>query len=122
LKVTVLLAVPGKERRIGGRTILTTSGGRTLYTNSAEKKGKFICTKKSACLASWPPLLVARGGKLTGPVKLGTIERPDGGTQVTYRGRPLYTFAPDGKPGQVKGEGLKFVGTWHAATVSKQMR
>ena len=39
----------------------------------------------------WPPLLVKAGAKPTvGPglsaAKLGTIKRPDGGTQVTYNG------------------------------------
>jgi predicted lipoprotein with Yx(FWY)xxD motif len=52
-----------------------------------------------------------------GPAKLGTIRRPEGTLQVTYRGLPLYTFASDKKPGQVKGEGLKDVGVWHAALV-----
>jgi predicted lipoprotein with Yx(FWY)xxD motif len=37
--------------------------------------------------------------------------------QVTFHGRPLYTYAGDKKPGQAKGEGLKDAGTWHAALV-----
>jgi predicted lipoprotein with Yx(FWY)xxD motif len=52
-----------------------------------------------------------------GPAKLGTIQRPEGTIQVTYRGLPLYTFAADKKRGQVKGDGLKDVGTWHPATI-----
>jgi predicted lipoprotein with Yx(FWY)xxD motif len=45
------------------------------------------------------------------------VKRPEGDLQVTFRGRPLYTFGGDKKPGQVKGEGLKDVGVWHAALV-----
>lgn len=111
-----------KEARYKGRTILTTANRRTLYSLSAEKKGKFICTKRSGCLGIWHPLLLPHGAKLVGPVKLGTVRRPDGGVQVTFHGRPLYTFAQDMKPGQVKGDGLKDVGTWHPATVSKRKR
>jgi predicted lipoprotein with Yx(FWY)xxD motif len=109
-----------KEARYKGRTILTTATGHTLYSLSVEKNGKFICTKSSGCLALWHPLMIASGAKPVGPVMLGTIKRPEGGTQVTFHGRPLYSFAPDKKPGQAKGEGIKDVGTWHAATVGKQ--
>lgn len=100
-----------------GRTVLTTTKGRTLYSLSVETHGKFICT--GSCLASWKPLLVPKGVKPKGPVKLGTISRPEGKTQVTFKGRPLYSFNGDVKPGEANGEGLKDVGTWHAAKVAK---
>jgi predicted lipoprotein with Yx(FWY)xxD motif len=97
-----------------GKTVLTTTSGRTLYSLSVEKNGKFICT--GSCLSAWHPLMVPAGVRPTGPVKLGTIERPEGGTQVTYKGRPLYRFSGDAKAGQANGEGIKDVGTWHAAS------
>jgi predicted lipoprotein with Yx(FWY)xxD motif len=100
-----------------GRTILTTTKGRTLYSLSAETKGRFICT--GACVFTWHPLLVPAGVKPTGPVKLGTIKRPEGKTQVTFKGRPLYSFAGDSKAGDVNGEGIRDVGTWHAAVTAK---
>jgi predicted lipoprotein with Yx(FWY)xxD motif len=62
--------------------------------------------------------VIARGVKPTGAPKLGTIRRPDGRIQVTYRGGPLYTFYLDRKRGDVKGEGFKDVGIWHAASPS----
>ena len=97
-----------------GKTVLTSTTGRTLYGLSVEKNGKFICT--GSCLSAWHPLTVPAGVKPTGPVKLGTIERPEGGIQVTYKGRPLYRFSGDTKAGEANGEGIKDVGTWHAAT------
>jgi predicted lipoprotein with Yx(FWY)xxD motif len=106
-----------KTRNVKGKTLLTTTGGRTLYTLSVEKHGKFVCTMESGCTGIWRPLTVAAGVKPQGPVKLGTVKRPEGTVQVTYRGLPLYTFASDKKAGQVKGEGLKDVGVWHAAFV-----
>ncbi len=99
-----------------GRTILTTTKGRTLYSLSAETNGRFICT--ASCLATWHPLVVPKGVKPKGPAKLGTIERPEGKTQVTFKGRPLYSFAGDSKAGDANGEGIMDVGTWHAATTS----
>lgn len=97
-----------------GKTVLTSTAGRTLYSLSVEKNGKFICT--GSCLSVWHPLTVPAGVKPTGPVKLGTIERPEGRIQVTYKGRPLYRFGGDTKAGEANGEGIKDVGTWHAAT------
>ncbi len=101
------------ETLSGGGSVLANLKGRTLYSLSVEKHGKFICT--GGCLSIWHPLVVAKGVKPTGPVSLGTVERPDGKTQVTYRGRPLYRFAEDTKAGEAHGEGIKDVGTWHAA-------
>jgi predicted lipoprotein with Yx(FWY)xxD motif len=111
-----------KSLRLGRRTVLTTISGRTLYSLSVERHGKFICTEASGCTGIWHPLTVAAGFVPKGPVKLGTIARPEGTIQVTYRGRPLYTFAADKKPGQAKGEGLKDVGTWHAAFIPAPSR
>ena len=96
-----------------GTSVLANLRGRTLYSLSVEKHGKFICT--GGCLSIWHPLVVAKGVRPTGPVTLGTVKRPDGKTQVTYRGRPLYSFADDTKTGEANGEGFKDVGTWHAA-------
>jgi predicted lipoprotein with Yx(FWY)xxD motif len=79
--------------------IVVNSSGFTLYHNTKEK-GSIKCT--GACAKVWPPLLV----------KLGKIKRPDGSFQVTYFGKPLYRYAPDTKPGNVKGEGIG--GIWFA--------
>jgi len=99
-----------------GHTVLTRTNGHTLYSLSVETNGRFVCT--GGCLGTWKPLVVPRGVKPKGPVKLGTIRRPDGKTQVTFKGRPLYSFDGDAKPGEANGEGFKDVGTWHAAVVA----
>lgn len=96
------------------KTVLTNTKGLTLYTLSGETNGKFICT--GTCLSSWPPLLVTPGTTPKGPVKLGTIKRPEGKTQVTYKGMPVYTFSGDSRKGETNGEGLRDVGVWHAVT------
>src|SRR4051794_38252072 len=100
-----------------GKKVLVTRSGMTLYSLSAETNGRFIC-KDGTCLSLWHPLAVAKGTKPAGAAHLATVRRPDGRTQVTYKGRPLYTFVQDKKPGQAKGEGFKDVGTWHVASVS----
>jgi predicted lipoprotein with Yx(FWY)xxD motif len=120
--VAVPMALAGGSKTVAGeatakslhKTVLTNTRGLTLYTLSGETGGKFICT--GACLKSWPPLLVTAGTKPKGPVKLGTIKRPEGKTQVTFKGMPVYTFSGDSKKGEANGEGLKDVGVWHAVT------
>jgi predicted lipoprotein with Yx(FWY)xxD motif len=103
-----------KTAKVLGSNGLVNRAGMTLYSLSAETHGRFICTDKG-CLSLWKPLIVARGVKPTGASHLGTVRRPDHRTQVTYRGKPLYTFAEDKKTGDAKGEGFKDVGTWHVA-------
>jgi predicted lipoprotein with Yx(FWY)xxD motif len=101
-----------------GKTILVNSRGRSLYSLSVERHGKFIC-KTSSCLSVWMPLIVHKGTKPAGVAGLGTVKRPDGRIQVAYHGAPLYTFAQDTKRGDVKGNGFKDVGVWRVVVVSK---
>jgi predicted lipoprotein with Yx(FWY)xxD motif len=100
-----------------GATVLANSQGMTLYHLSAEQNGRFICTS-SSCVGIWHPLTVTNGSTPSGTGSLGTVRRPDGSEQVTYKGMPLYTFAQDAGEGQAKGQGIKDVGTWSAVTVS----
>ena len=108
-----------------GTSVLVNDKGMALYTLSAERGGRFICTKSSmipggsaSCLSLWHPLTVAKGSMPTGAAQLSTITRPDtGATQVTWHGRPLYTFTGDKAPGDTSGNGFKDVGVWKAATL-----
>ncbi len=98
-------------------TILVNSQGMTLYHLSGEVNGKFICTS-SACVGIWHPLIAPSTGAPSGVGSLGTVKRPEGTMQVTYKGTPLYTFTGDQQPGETKGQGIKDVGTWSAVTTS----
>ncbi len=101
---------------------LTGPDGHALYTLSSDSQNGSTCT--GACLANWPPLLVAPGGTVTGPAgatgAFGTITRSDtGATQVTYDGRPIYSFAHDTAAGQTNGQGIKALGgVWLVAALS----
>ena len=57
------------------------------------------------------------GGKAR-PGLLGTVERRDGTTQVTYAGHPLYFYAHEG-PGQVLCHDVEeYGGVWLVVTPS----
>jgi predicted lipoprotein with Yx(FWY)xxD motif len=97
--------------------VLVDSDGMTLYYLKTETPGKIMCT--GSCADAWPPLLLPSGetstaGSGVDASKLGTIARPDGGTQVTYDGKALYLFAGD-QSGQATGQG---VGGFFAVTTS----
>jgi predicted lipoprotein with Yx(FWY)xxD motif len=92
--------------------VLVDSEGHTLYAFSGE-----AC--EGACAKAWPPLLDENGepqpSNGTSAARLGTVERADGTTQVTYAGQPLYTFDGDKSPGEANGDGQSaFGGTWSA--------
>jgi len=78
--------------------ILATQKHLALYTWNKEKDKKVHCT--GSCATTWPPLTVAAHTMVDKHVAgvmgtFGTIVRPDGKTQVTWDGRPLYTFHAD---------------------------
>jgi len=100
-----------------GATVLTDSQGRTLYSLSVEKSGKFICTS-STCTQVWHPLSASAGTPSGSVGSLGRVKRPDGTEQVTYKDQPLYTFANYQAPGDANGQGIKDVGTWTAVVTS----
>lgn len=98
-------------------SLLVTSAGMSLYHYTPDKKGTIKCT--AACAQFWPPLVVKAGAKATAGAgisksKLSTVKRPDGRTQVTYAGFPLYRYSGDKKPGDVKGQGFQKI--WFAVT------
>ena len=97
---------------------LVDNTGKALYANNLETSSKILCSD-SACNAFWMPL-TSRAGLPTAPAgagKLGVTKRPDGSTQVTANGKPLYTFSED-SPGKANGNGFQdqFAGhnfTWN---------
>jgi predicted lipoprotein with Yx(FWY)xxD motif len=128
---TSLPAADGPATTVSARditgvgTILVTSAGDTLYFADQESSGSIQCV--DGCVRIWMPLTAAAGQAATAGSgvggRLATVTRPDGRAQITYDGKPLYTFAQDGGPGHADGNGVtdSFNNTdfqWHAATVS----
>ena len=97
--------------------VLDTSAGLTLYHLTTETGGKIDCT--GACENVWPPALVSGNIPSTPSGASGTfgsIKRPDGSTQLTFDGMPLYTYSGDSAAGQANGQGVQ--GVWFAVTPS----
>ncbi len=95
--------------------VLVDSEGLTLYYFEKDSGGESACY--GACASAWPPLTTNGTPRASGGAessKLGTTERRDGTTQVTYAGWPLYTYAGDSKPGEDNGTDLDSFGApWY---------
>ena len=91
--------------------ILVDADGRSLYTfdRDPENEGKSVCY--GLCANSWPPLKASGGDEGVGDFSI--IKRTDGTMQWAYKGKPLYYWAKDRKPGDTKGDGIYDV--WHLA-------
>lgn len=103
---------------------LANTAGRALYLFTADQqshgKTKAVSNCDDACAVVWPPLLSndkPKAGKQVQATLLGTIQRKDGATQVTYNGWPLYYFSRDQGPGEVNGQDVHgFGGEWYLVT------
>lgn len=101
-------------------TILVDGDGRTLYLFDNDAEGESACT--DACAETWPPLEgEAEAAGDVDPALLGTITRPDGATQATYGGHPLYHYAADSAVGDVNGQAVGDV-WWVVATDGSAIR
>jgi predicted lipoprotein with Yx(FWY)xxD motif len=104
--------------------VLVDSKGFALYSPKQDSSGMIRCT--GSCTAIWVPLTV-KGSPTGDPSvagKLGTVMRPDGRKQVTFDGKPLYTFVEDSSPKTVNGDGAsdQFGGehfNWKVASLGK---
>jgi predicted lipoprotein with Yx(FWY)xxD motif len=89
--------------------VLVDAKGMTVYTFDKDSAGKSACSGQ--CAENWPPV-VAGDAPLSAP--WSALTREDGTRQLAYKGKPLYTFVKDKKPGDKAGDKVKDV--WHVVT------
>ena len=83
-------------------TMLFDGDGQAIYIWEVEESSTAECYDD--CADAWPPVLSDGAPLAMGDVKndlLGTTERTDGTTQVTYNDHPLYYYAHE-DAGEVK--------------------
>ena len=85
--------------------------GMTVYTfdKDTANSGKSACS--GGCLANWPAV---QPGDAAPSAPYSVITRDDGSKQLAYKGKPLYTFVKDKKPGDKAGD--KAMNAWHVVT------
>jgi predicted lipoprotein with Yx(FWY)xxD motif len=105
----VQAAEPPKVAETPKGPALADSRGMTLYTFDKDDGGKSACTGK--CAENWPPLMA--DPTASAPAGYSLVTREDGGKQWAYKGKPLYGWVKDAKPGDTTGDGVN--GSWHIA-------
>ena len=91
--------------------VLTGPNGMTLYTFDKDTagSGKSVCN--GPCATNWPPLMATDADKASGDYSI--VTRDDGKKQWAVKGKPLYYWAKDSKPGDKTGDGFNKV--WQVA-------
>jgi predicted lipoprotein with Yx(FWY)xxD motif len=103
-------AVPAKTADTSKGKTLVDAKGMTLYTFDKDTTaGKSSCNGQ--CATNWPPLTASAS---SGSGDWSVVTRDDGTKQWAYKGKPLYTWAKDTKPGDVTGDGVAS-NSWHVA-------
>jgi predicted lipoprotein with Yx(FWY)xxD motif len=92
-----------------GQTLVDAKG-MTLYVFDKDTAGQSACN--GPCAANWPPALAESDFKAHGDWSV--VDRADGSRQWAYRGRALYRWVKDEKPGDTTGDGF-LNGAWHVA-------
>jgi predicted lipoprotein with Yx(FWY)xxD motif len=103
-------SAPAKTAETSKGMALVDSKGMTLYIFDKDTAGKSACNGQ--CATNWPPLMASANAKAMGDWTV--VARDDGKHQWAYKGKPLYTWAKDTKPGDATGDGVAN-NTWHVA-------
>ena len=92
----------------GTGKVLADENGMVVYQDADDPSDSSSCIEQ--CATTWPPLLIAAGTTVSAGTDvtgtIGSITRPDGATQVTSDGHPLYFYFRDPKPMVSKGIGV----------------
>jgi predicted lipoprotein with Yx(FWY)xxD motif len=89
--------------------VLVNQAGMTLYTYDKDAAGSGKSACNGPCTTNWPPLAADANAKDSGAYTV--VTRDDGSKQWAYKGKPLYLYKTDQKPGDRSGDNFRDV--WH---------
>jgi predicted lipoprotein with Yx(FWY)xxD motif len=93
---------------MAGGGMYTDAKGMTLYTFDKDPaSGPSACS--GGCAQAWPAVMADASDKPQGDWTV--MPAADGGNQWAYKGKRVYTFAKDKKPGDANGDNFKDM--WH---------
>ena len=91
--------------------VLVDNADMTLYVFDKDPTGGGVSKCNGQCAHNWPPLAAAQGTMAEGDWSV--VTRDDGSSQWAYKGRPVYRWIKDQKPGDKTGDGV--LNLWHVA-------
>jgi predicted lipoprotein with Yx(FWY)xxD motif len=108
--LAVCIPALGQPKVVDG--LLVNRAGLTLYVfdNDVVGSGRSVCNLP--CSNLHPPYALEKGARPQG--EFSAVTRDDGSRQWAYKGKPLYLWYADEKPGQTGGDGISR-NTWHVA-------
>jgi predicted lipoprotein with Yx(FWY)xxD motif len=101
-EVTTILQV--KDSQYG--PIVVNDAGYAIYMSDSDDQSPPRSVCYNACAKKWIPVLTSGTVTLDDAIAaavVGTLQRADGGTQLTMRGWPLYLYVNDKQPGEING-------------------
>ena len=99
-----------------GENLLADTKGNTLYVFDLDQ-GKPTSACAATCAEMWPPYLVTADEVKTLKAPYAAITRDSKKMQLTYEGRPVYTYALDRGVAADAGDGVG--GVWHYIEIEK---
>ncbi|MCC2679093.1 MAG: hypothetical protein K0R29_1669 [Pseudobdellovibrio sp.] len=90
--------------------LLADSFERTLYVFDADQ-GSNSSKCVGDCAEVWPPYIISAAEAASLQAPFASVARPNRKLQLTFNGRPVYTYMLDRKIGDSLGNGLG--GVWH---------
>lgn len=99
-------------------TLLADSIGKTLYVFDIDL-GQSSSRCQGECAEIWPPYLISQAESQNLQAPLGFILRPNRQVQLTFKGRPVYTYAFDRIRGDELGDGVG--GVWHDIVIRESV-
>jgi len=87
--------------------VMVNAAGMTVYTFDKDPvgSGKSVCNGR--CATNWPPLKAGTDDQASGGFTV--VTRDDGSKQWAHKGKPLYLWIKDTKPGDKTGDGFNKV-------------
>jgi predicted lipoprotein with Yx(FWY)xxD motif len=98
-----------RTARTADGTMVVTGRGMTVYIYLSDATNPPATTCTGDCANDWPPVILATPAPAVrgvDPAHVGVLVRPDRTRQLTLDGYPLYRFAGDRRPGDMRGESV----------------
>ena len=103
-------AIAGSPAKVADG-VLVGPNGMTLYTFDKDDSGSGKSVCNGPCAVNWPPLMASASDQASGNFSI--ITRDDGAKQWAVKGKPVYYWIKDTKPGDKTGDGVNKV--WQVA-------